>query len=132
MRAEALLHSPSFSPLEGDQVALPLLSNNNMKTTVCKKTHLKEVHVTLVIQESELGLLSNPQLLSKSSALNAEAMGLLTSKGKPTDLLRQVVATMALGDKFEHELTFVSLAGSPARNAPTKTINVGEDGSVQI
>lgn len=103
-----------------------------MKTTVCKKKHLKEVHVTLVIQESELGLLSNPQLLSKSSALNAEAMGLLTSKGKPTDLLRQVVATMALGDKFEHELTFVSLSGSPARPAPTKTINVGEDGSVQI
>jgi hypothetical protein len=101
-----------------------------VKTTVVKKRNIKEVHVTLVLQESELHLLSNPQLLSKSSALNAQAMGLLTQKGKPTDLLRQVVATMQLGDTFTHNLTFEPFMVE--RREETRTVNVDHDGTLKI
>jgi hypothetical protein len=101
-----------------------------MQTTVVKKRNNKEVHVTLKLSENELHLLSNPQLLSKSSVLNAQAMGLLTPKRKPTDLLRQVVATMQLGDTFSHTLVFEPFMVE-TREAGKK-FNVDHDGTFKI
>lgn len=101
-----------------------------MQTSVVKKRNAKEVHVTLKFSENELHLLSNPQLLSKSSSLNAQAMGLLTPKGKPTDLLRQIVATMALGDTFSHNLEFKPFMVETREEV--KKVNIDHDGTLKV
>lgn len=75
-----------------------------MKLTITRSRVKKEIEVKLTFNDQELELLAK-NLLSKESVENARQLGLLNHKGSATDTLRLAIATMNLGDKYEHYFT---------------------------
>lgn len=91
-----------------------------MELQVTRQSMNRTITVRQIFTYEDLEQLKHSSLLTLSSLASAKALGLLTSRGQPTDLLRSVVATMALGDNYSHTFTFVRNEGPTQLELPKK------------